>query len=41
MHCGSLAQFSHRLQDDEKLVMLGEKKEYEPLCRECFNLSQK
>ncbi len=41
MHCGSLAQFSHRLQEDEKLVMLGEKKEYEPLCRECFNLSQK
>jgi thymidine kinase len=39
--CGSLAQFSHRLLDEDKLVMLGEKNEYEPLCRECFNLYQK
>ncbi|MDA3817394.1 MAG: thymidine kinase [Prolixibacteraceae bacterium] len=36
MRCGSLANFSHRLSTDEKLVVLGEKKEYEPLCRECF-----
>lgn len=35
--CGSLAQYSHRLSDDEKLVLIGETKEYEPLCRECFN----
>jgi thymidine kinase len=41
MKCGSLAQFSHRLLDEEKLVMLGEKNEYEPLCRECYNLAQK
>jgi len=41
MRCGSLAQFSHRLLDDNKIVMLGEKNEYEPLCRECFNLHQK
>jgi thymidine kinase len=36
MRCGSLANFSHRLSHEEKLVVLGEKNEYEPLCRECF-----
>ncbi|WP_430817411.1 thymidine kinase [Carboxylicivirga sp. RSCT41] len=36
MRCGDLAQFSHRLSDEEKLVVLGEKGEYEPLCRCCF-----
>ncbi|MCT4586286.1 MAG: thymidine kinase [Carboxylicivirga sp.] len=36
MRCGDLAHFSHRLSDDEKLVLLGEKNEYEPLCRACF-----
>lgn len=36
MRCGSVAQFSHRLGTDEKLVMLGEKNEYEPLCRDCY-----
>jgi thymidine kinase len=41
MRCGSLANFSHRLSDQEKLVLLGEKSEYEPLCRECFIESSK
>jgi thymidine kinase len=36
MRCGDVAQFSHRLSKDEKLVFLGEKDEYEPLCRSCF-----
>ena len=36
MRCGQIAHFSHRLSDAEKLVMLGEKESYEPLCRECF-----
>lgn len=36
-HCGSLAQYSHRLVKNEKQVMLGEKESYEPLCRHCFN----
>ncbi len=36
MRCGDLAQFSHRLSKDDKLVMLGEKAEYEPLCRACY-----
>jgi thymidine kinase len=41
MRCGSLANFSHRLSLDEKLVVLGEKNEYEPLCRECYNETKK
>lgn len=36
MECGNLANFSHRLSEEEKLVVLGEKNEYEPLCRTCF-----
>lgn len=35
--CGALAQFSHRLVSNEKTVMLGEKDEYEPLCRSCYS----
>ena len=34
--CGSLAYASHRLVNDKEQVMLGEKQEYEPLCRDCF-----
>ena len=33
--CGNLAYVSHRLVQNDKLVLLGEKAEYEPLCREC------
>lgn len=36
MRCGDVAQFSHRLAENDKLVLLGEKAEYEPLCRSCF-----
>lgn len=36
MRCGDLAHFSHRLSENEKLVFLGEKSEYEPLCRACY-----
>lgn len=36
MRCGNLAHFSHRLVKGDKLVLLGEKDEYEPLCRDCF-----
>jgi thymidine kinase len=36
MRCGSLANYSHRLSEAEKLVLLGEKDEYEPLCRSCY-----
>ncbi len=36
VRCGALAYVSHRLIDSEKRVILGEKDEYEPLCRECY-----
>lgn len=36
MRCGMLAQYSHRIIDNEKLVVLGETEAYEPLCRQCF-----
>ena len=34
--CGSLAYVSHRLVNNDHRVMLGEKEEYEPLCRDCY-----
>ena len=37
VRCGDLAHHSHRLTKDDKLVVLGEKDSYEPLCRNCFN----
>jgi thymidine kinase len=37
VRCGSVAQFSHRLVSNDKQVLLGEKSEYEPLCRICYN----
>jgi thymidine kinase len=36
VECGSLAGYSHRLAKGEKLVLLGEKDEYQPLCRRCY-----
>ena len=37
MKCGNLAQYSHRMAKSDKLVLLGETDEYEPLCRVCYN----
>lgn len=37
MKCGNLAQYSHRFAKSDKLVLLGETNEYEPLCRVCYN----
>jgi len=37
VRCGDLAQISHRLSKSNKLVELGEKDIYEPICRHCFN----
>lgn len=37
--CGALAYVSHRLIHNDKRVLLGEKDEYEPLCRECYQRS--
>ncbi len=36
LSCGNLANHSHRIADNNKLVMLGETDSYEPLCRDCF-----
>lgn len=36
LECGSLAQYSHRVVAGEKQVLLGEKNEYVPLCRRCY-----
>lgn len=36
IRCGDLALFSFRRKKEEKVVMLGEKEEYEPLCRSCY-----
>ena len=37
VRCGSPANHSHRLVKNDALVVLGEKDEYEPLCRHCYN----
>jgi thymidine kinase len=37
VECGRLAGYSLRLVNNEKLVLLGEKEEYQPLCRTCYN----
>jgi thymidine kinase len=36
MCCGNIANHSHRITDEESLVLLGESSNYEPLCRDCF-----
>jgi thymidine kinase len=41
VRCGALANFSHRISESDSLIMLGEKNNYEPLCRECFNSASK
>ena len=39
--CGALAYVSHRLVYSERRVLLCEKDEYEPLCRECYQKALK
>ena len=41
MRCGDLAHYSHRTTASEKLVLLGEKDNYEPLCRKCYTESKR
>jgi len=36
MNCGDLAHYTHRIVNDDHLVMLGEMESYEPLCRRCY-----
>jgi thymidine kinase len=41
MKCGDLANHSHRITENDSLVLLGETDNYEPLCRACFQNSTK
>ncbi len=36
MQCGNLAQYSFRKDTSDKIVLIGEKNVYEPLCRNCY-----
>jgi len=36
VRCGNPGYVSHRLASSDKQVLLGEKNEYEPICRHCF-----
>ncbi len=36
VNCGNLAYVSHRIVKNDKLVLLGETDNYEPLCRSCY-----
>ena len=36
VQCGALAYVSHRIVEGDRQVLLGETKEYEPLCRQCY-----
>lgn len=37
VHCGSLANYTHRITQNDNLVLLGEKDDYEPICRHCYD----
>ncbi|EEI89532.1 thymidine kinase [Sphingobacterium spiritivorum ATCC 33300] len=36
VRCGAPANYSYRLTDNDKQVLLGEKESYEPRCRSCY-----
>jgi len=38
--CGSLANYTHRMSEDDKLIVLGETDIYEPLCRICYAMDK-
>jgi len=37
VECGNHANYSYRIADDKRVVLLGEKDVYKPLCRNCYN----
>ncbi|REJ82915.1 MAG: thymidine kinase [Bacteroidetes bacterium] len=41
MHCGNLANYSHRTVTGDSRILLGEQESYIPLCRACFNKARK
>lgn len=38
VHCGNLATHSYRLALGEEVILLGEKEQYEPRCRSCYQM---
>jgi thymidine kinase len=38
VHCGTLATHSYRLALGEEVIFLGEKEQYEPRCRSCYQM---
>lgn len=38
VHCGNLATHSYRLATGDEVILLGEKEQYEPRCRSCYNM---
>lgn len=36
VRCGTLANYTHRTSDSDRLIVLGETDIYEPLCRACY-----
>ena len=36
VECGHIANYSSRLVDSDRRVLLGERNEYQPLCRKCY-----
>ena len=36
VRCGNLANYTHRMTENDKLILLGETDIYEPLCRVCY-----
>lgn len=36
VECGHIANYSYRLVDSDHRVLLGERNEYQPLCRKCY-----
>jgi thymidine kinase len=39
VRCGHLANYSYRTVAGTEQVLIGEKHEYQPLCRHCYNLA--
>jgi len=39
MGCGDVAQYSNRITEGDEKILLGEKNDYQALCRTCFNIA--
>ena len=40
VRCGSLANYTHRTGESDRLILLGETDLYEPLCRACYKVEK-